>query len=334
MHSGERGFGIIEVMIASALLAGLAMASMTYFKTQSTAQKTVEKKYEVTVSALQIRTILSVPANCIESLAGTPVNGGTVPKLRKLINSSFEDVFQVNTLLPESIKIKSYTVSKDFPNLASNEAILTVTFLKGKGSLTDEMRKNIKLIITESGGDIQTCYATSTGTEIWTYGVDGTSIYYNGGYVAVGHSTPVAPLDVKGEIKVSSTGATCSPALEGTMKYNSDPAIKNMEVCDGSIWKPVGGGGTGSLTQNGWWTFVGGLTVQWGRDTVKGDNSVHTFAKPFDHACFITIVTTWNRGIKGSNGHNHVSWCNQNQFSATIELGPSAAGAGWIAIGF
>jgi prepilin-type N-terminal cleavage/methylation domain-containing protein len=329
---GSKGFGLIEVMIAAAILAGLAVAAMSMFKTQTTAQKTVEKKYEVTVAAQQMRTILSTPTNCNQTFAGVNSNGGTVPALKKFINGVFEDVFVTGANQPEGIKIKSYELSKAFPNLLSNETMLVVTFQKGKGTLTDEMRKTIKLIITETAGKVTTCYATSSGTEIWAYTADGNSIFYNGGSVAVGNATPQARLDVTGEVRVGNSGMACTNTNEGSMRYNPDPSVKNMEICDGTNWKSLGG--TGSLTSNGWWTFGGGLMIQWGHDNVRGDFSNHTFATPFPNACFITIVTTWGRGNRGANGHNHVQFCNKNNFTATVELGPAAAGAGWIAIGF
>jgi type II secretory pathway pseudopilin PulG len=328
----SNGFGLLEVMIAAGLLGGLALAGMTLFKNQTTAQKTIEKNYEVTVTNQQIRTVLSTPANCTQSLIGQSSNGGTVSVLKKkMIDGTFEDVFKTNVTFSGGIKIKEYKILKGYPDLASNEVMLNITYARGKGTLTDEVSKNIKLIITEAAGNILTCYAHSSGTEIWSYGLDGTSIFYNGGDVAVGKADPDATLDVAGEVKLASTGIACTAANEGSIRYNPDPLVKNIEVCDGTMWK--GNSGSGSLTPNGWWTFGGGIMIQWGHDTISGDNTDHTFAKPFPNACLMTLVTSWNRSSKGINGHNHVGFCNQTKFRATIEGGVSV-GAGWIAIGF
>lgn len=331
---GSEGFGLLEVMIAGAILAGLAVASMTMFKTQTTAQKTVEKKYEVTVLAQQMRTILSKPQNCTETFLNINSSSGSVPKLKKFIGTAFQDMYPVNTNLPEGLQIKSYTLSKSFPSLASNETMLVITFLKGKGSLTDEMQKTIKLIVTESAGNITTCYATSSGTEIWAYTTSGKDIFFNGGSVAIGNADPQATLDVTGEIRVGNTNVACSAANEGAMRYNPDPAVKNMEFCNGTSWSVIGQG-SGVISDTGYWKFPGGLMFQWGFDTSKnGDYSYHKFATTFPNKCFVTIVTTWGRGVRGTNGHNHVLNCTQFGFTATIEVIPTTAGAGWIAIGF
>ncbi len=92
-------------------------------------------------------------------------------------------------------------------------------------------------------------------------------------------------------------------------------------------------GGSGNLSQNGWWVFPSGLMLQWGRDTIQGDDGTHTFARPFPNECFMTIITSYNRSVRGQNGHNHVGTCTTTDFTATTEFGPNV-GAGWIAVGY
>lgn len=70
------------------------------------------------------------------------------------------------------------------------------------------------------------------------WGINAQDAYYTNGNVGIGTTTPVAKLDVAGEVKFGNTSSTCNPANEGQQRYNS--AIKNMEFCDGSTWKTVG----------------------------------------------------------------------------------------------
>lgn len=54
------------------------------------------------------------------------------------------------------------------------------------------------------------------------------------GSVGIGTTTPTAKLDVNGDIRLGSTGASCLSANEGTQRYNS--STKQMEFCNGSAW--------------------------------------------------------------------------------------------------
>lgn len=49
--------------------------------------------------------------------------------------------------------------------------------------------------------------------------------------------------------------------------------------------------GSGSLKQNGWWNFPGGLQVRWGRVQVaNGENKQVTFAEKFSNECLIVLA--------------------------------------------
>ncbi len=63
------------------------------------------------------------------------------------------------------------------------------------------------------------------------------------GNVGIGYngSPAAAKLDVQGEVKIGNTGAACTAANEGAQRYNA--TIKNMEFCNGTAWKTMGGGG-------------------------------------------------------------------------------------------
>jgi len=57
-----------------------------------------------------------------------------------------------------------------------------------------------------------------------------------------------------------------------------------------------GGGGTGSLTGNGYWTFPGGLMVEWMTSATDFPASgrlaaTETWPTPFPHACFVVTTT-------------------------------------------
>jgi hypothetical protein len=54
--------------------------------------------------------------------------------------------------------------------------------------------------------------------------------------VGIGTTKPLATLDVsRGEVKLGSTGAPCTKALSGTLRY----VDTKLQLCDGAGWKNV-----------------------------------------------------------------------------------------------
>jgi len=56
------------------------------------------------------------------------------------------------------------------------------------------------------------------------------------GRVGIGTREPAATLDVyQGEVKIGSTGAACTKALAGAIRY----AAATLQLCDGAGWRNV-----------------------------------------------------------------------------------------------
>ena len=60
------------------------------------------------------------------------------------------------------------------------------------------------------------------------------------GSVGIGSTTPVAKLDVAGEVKFGNTSSTCNSTTEGQQRYNS--TSKKMEFCNATAWTEYGTG--------------------------------------------------------------------------------------------
>lgn len=71
----------------------------------------------------------------------------------------------------------------------------------------------------------------------WMAG-SGSSAYYNSGNVGIGTTSPVAKLDVAGEVKFGNTSSTCNSTNEGQQRYNSTSKV--MEFCNGTAWSTFG----------------------------------------------------------------------------------------------
>lgn len=198
----NNGFSLVEILIGLALAGGLSLLGMQLFKQQTTGQRTVEANYEVASIVQQIKTVLSDPSNCASSLQGLNPASGVPVVLKKEVGSLFENVYALNTQLPGNIKITSYSLSKAYPALASNETMLRINFSRGTNTLKDQTLKNLKIVYTVNGsGNILTCYAFNNNSD--TYWIQSLiqpdDIYYMAGRVGVGVADPVAKFEVTTE---------------------------------------------------------------------------------------------------------------------------------------
>jgi hypothetical protein len=56
------------------------------------------------------------------------------------------------------------------------------------------------------------------------------------GHVGIGTSEPASAIDVgAGEVKIGSSGAVCTPTIEGAIRY----ADKKLQFCDGEGWRSL-----------------------------------------------------------------------------------------------
>lgn len=247
----QSGFSLTETLIAGGILATIAAFGMKLFDTQSRGQRQVEANFEIATTVQQIQTILSRQANCTETFLGQNVNSGSASKIRKSINSTFEDVYPVGGQLPNNIWLKGISLTRDFPGLPSNEGMVKLTFSRGKASVKEEASKHVRITFSKDASDnIVTCVALGEVVDtFWKQSPgDPLNIYYNLGSVAVGvpDPDPTAALQVdsttKGFIGPRMTNAqrmAITTPAEGVMVYDLDEHA--YYYWDGSMWVKMGG---------------------------------------------------------------------------------------------
>jgi hypothetical protein len=88
--------------------------------------------------------------------------------------------------------------------------------------------------------------------------------------------------------------------VPGTLVVNSviTPAVPSNG--DQQLYSLSGAGALAQLTgfsaANTGYAWVGGVLLQWGRDTSSGTGNDVNFAIPFPKACFVVVATVYNSG--------------------------------------
>jgi prepilin-type N-terminal cleavage/methylation domain-containing protein len=229
----NKGFTLVEVMITAAILGGLGLVMMNLTKQSAKSSSKLQFDTDATLTTNEVNAMLSDPVKCLATfgVTGTPTNIDSKYYIKS------DPSAPTNGYSNSSLKISSYTLSGFEP-----DGVLTILYenkkiLQGTSGLSN-VSKTIKIYFEGTIGAVTKCRSLSTSsTDIWSRG-SGSTINYSGGNVGVGTVTPGAALDVNGEIKIGSSGVVCDPAHEGQQRYNS--TIKNMEFCNGTIWKAIG----------------------------------------------------------------------------------------------
>lgn len=85
------------------------------------------------------------------------------------------------------------------------------------------------------------------------------------GSVGIGTSSPVAKLDVAGEVKFGNSSSTCNTINEGQQRYNSTSKV--MEFCNGTLWTPMIPQGT-ICGRRSVWCSAGSANYDWNSPSV------------------------------------------------------------------
>lgn len=177
----QRGFSLVELMVATGVLGMLALAVSQLTANQMKSSKTVEKKFEVTTVFEDIRTVLSDQESCTNTLAGrsaisTPA--GSIVVINRWINSTATERFRANPVFASApkyggganVRIHSFRIT-GVPGAGPNavnegsegKADLFVRFhgddpTKPKKTFASEIERRISLNIrTNAAGNIVTC---------------------------------------------------------------------------------------------------------------------------------------------------------------------------------
>jgi hypothetical protein len=68
------------------------------------------------------------------------------------------------------------------------------------------------------------------------------------GYFGVGTTSPAAPLDVAGDVKIGNSSASCSSTNKGSIRYNNASSV--LEFCNGTSWNLIQAAACSDATPN------------------------------------------------------------------------------------
>ncbi|MCB9062715.1 MAG: hypothetical protein H6622_14420 [Halobacteriovoraceae bacterium] len=241
----KNGLSLVELIIAAAILSGLALVGGNIITSSMKGIKTVEIRSDELSYLSEIRDIISDRDTCISNFQGLSAYTGTLLEIK---NKEGLAVFKTGVDLNNNgHQIKSFELNHSDPLLTDDTTHLFVYFTRGHSTVgVKESVKKIKLsVILDGNQEITSCRALSIegagGSSLWSLSSNSPqgqdNIFYNSGNVGIGLEDPKVSLDIAGSIKLSMSTVECKPETEGTIRY--DARSKKLQYCNSTSWANI-----------------------------------------------------------------------------------------------
>lgn len=169
----NKGFSLIEIMIAIGLLMGLSVWMMHLFKQQTKNEKTTAANLDIDAIGNEIRNILGDGMSCAKTFKGVPpVKAGAATAVYKLLA---DGTYQKRQAVGErknqntGVSVKSYDLKQEDVYIIPEgktigETMLTVVWDKGTavyGSQSKDFKIPLSVTLDENG-NIESCHALAS----------------------------------------------------------------------------------------------------------------------------------------------------------------------------
>jgi hypothetical protein len=256
--SNSKGFGIVEVLIATGLTVILGYAITTILMNSTKGLTTTRTTMEAQDQFVVIKSFLAESGNCgasFGSIGVDPSTGWVSSGSFSLKTTTGTSMFAVGTNfgIGNAVHIRGYRIKEKSPDFiaANHRAMLYVQFSRKENSYVRDFENETPLWITPTSGQITDCRSIMNDDQIWKRSLtDMTNIFYDGlnqssaglGTVAMGIENAAIPATVHihrggGD---SVLGITSSPGGSGKADImfcsNLPTGATNIQNCSADTW--------------------------------------------------------------------------------------------------
>jgi prepilin-type N-terminal cleavage/methylation domain-containing protein len=248
----EKGFSLVEVMIAVSLLTLISYGLMSIMTNATKQQNSIFAKDSMRELAGEIRNLLSNPIACTKTFGANllTIDTGANPDLfvNRIKDAMNNDKYLVgsrynnNLLKLTTIKLNSLSIdagSVPVTGVAKLD-LVAEKMAEIQGSRTTHQVISLKVTFVGATSVILDCVSMAASSEsIWKLATNMTDIYFNSGNIGVGTSTPGSLLDIRGVAPKITLGDAAH--LGANNSYSS--FISGRDAANTEVWW-VGEGST------------------------------------------------------------------------------------------
>lgn len=247
---GNQGFSIIQVLIASTAVAGLALVGLKLAEDQKKIALKTSRSFLVGYIKKEISYLLSSEKNCTLTFKGKMPGSDTVNSLSQVfVDKATGEVsrstrFNVSTVYnfgkQNIFSILSYRLSSEEPyTTEKGYNLLNIEFDLGDGIIGSNIFKS-KIPFSFSAnekGQIESCVVQSKSTVNGPWLVDNQNIIPKNKKVAVSLTEAAAQLHVNGDLGIASENfQPCDEKSDGVLAKRG----KTIAFCQNGQWRNVG----------------------------------------------------------------------------------------------
>ncbi|MCP4911930.1 MAG: hypothetical protein GY909_02335 [Oligoflexia bacterium] len=247
---GNQGFSIIQVLIASTAVAGLALVGLRLAEDQKKIALKTSRSFLVGYIKKEISYLLSSEKNCSLTFNGKKPGSDVINSLSQVFvdkatgeisRSSRFNVSTVYNFGKENIfSILSFRLSSEAPyTTEKGYNVLNVEFDLGDGIIGSNIfRAKIPIsFTTNEKGQIDKCSVKTKSTVNGPWIIENQSMVPKNKNVGVSVNEAAAQLHVNGDMGIASENfQPCDEKSEGVLAKRG----KTIAFCDGGQWRNVG----------------------------------------------------------------------------------------------
>ncbi|MGZ3793949.1 MAG: tail fiber domain-containing protein [Bdellovibrio sp.] len=242
----KNGFSILQALIAVAISLVGTMAILTIVNTMSKSNLSNQQQAEATYLHDDIYALLRDPKACLKSFSTFAIKNVAAPEtsVTNLVRADDTMAFQVGSIWASNkLRIQKMSIGDFVPDDAATapdagKGWLHVNIEKlGQPIGAQYLLREIKLQVMRDPATKQvlSCVAIGGTKDIWLLNPDG-SIFYNGGNVGIGKSSPSTPLEVDSKDKPGALwvdGSRDGTYHSSQLRLNDNQTIKAWLLTNG-----------------------------------------------------------------------------------------------------
>lgn len=265
MRFNHRGYSLVSVLSAIAILSILIVSLSKFFVSALGNQKHVEFKYDMVFFHNEIYALLSDPKICLNTFTSLTTfvdDNGTIGVINddtampsstvaptRIKDANGNDVYKIYSVANDiydggrikiiSIKLSSYApYSSSSPY--SGRATVNITYEKaikspGVSHFSKDLKVDMKIESNSGNANYRmlagcSAYGNTTGENFWKQTVSLNGIFYASGYVGIGTSVPSTELEVNGNISTNTLTYTSDQSLKAKVKNLINLKNKTLQL--------------------------------------------------------------------------------------------------------
>ena len=237
----EFGFSLVGILVGVSLLGILTLGMTQFFSSMLKNQNYTKFRTEIENFGEELRAQLGSESVCTATFSGILLNPAIPINKSTVKNGAGATLYSTNVDMGDhSFKIASMDLkslgttpwySEDDASSGTGRMILTIAYraTTAQAGASDAYRTYTLATRRDATGKLVSCSALAKMTDgIWRYNTSTTSsIYYSGGNVGIGTTTPRVSLQVEGAV----IGKESIPVVAAVVDFSSGNILHSSQSC-------------------------------------------------------------------------------------------------------